>query len=197
MEENFDIYVQDLSGLLKKLFEHSVESSNITIGSLNELLIDDLDVESIWEQIQCRNRPLRRFANKSISRLVTSSHQNSLQQLNAENEPEGTDSESDGALELGDEHSEDDAVNGGSDNDEEDEMEKWLDVVEEAEHRHKNKKIPEDKTGDKDSVDDQVGVSLTLPTPSRCHVIGCETGRRASRCLRRGLGVRCTRAVCI
>lgn len=152
--------LQELSILLKKLFEHSIGSSSITLGSINELIIDDLDVESIWEQLQCRNRPLRRFANKSTSRLAVSFRQNSVHSQE-QKQSEGNESDSEVSVASVDGISEDGVVNDGIENDEEDEMEKWLDVVEEAEHRHHIKQKPE-KVDENDSVDDQVGLYINV-----------------------------------
>ena len=58
-----------LKGLLKRLFEVTVKASEKRIGPLSELAVDSLDSETIWEQVQTRNRPLLRYFRNSLNKL--------------------------------------------------------------------------------------------------------------------------------
>ena len=55
-----------LSELMRSLFKTSADSSTITFGPFQELLVDGFDGETIWEELQTRNRPLTRFVKKKI-----------------------------------------------------------------------------------------------------------------------------------
>ena len=55
-----------LSELMRSLFKTSADSSTITFGPFQELLVDGFDGETIWEELQTRNRPLTRFVKKRI-----------------------------------------------------------------------------------------------------------------------------------
>lgn len=55
--------------LLKSLYDHSSTCSSRRIGPLATLHVDQLDLESIWEEIQTRNRPMRRFLEHKIKKL--------------------------------------------------------------------------------------------------------------------------------
>lgn len=46
---------------MKLYFEYSVLQLPFACGPLKSLLVDKVDSETIWEQIQTRNRPLKRF----------------------------------------------------------------------------------------------------------------------------------------
>mmetsp|Transcript_3812 Transcript_3812/g.5926 ORF Transcript_3812/g.5926 Transcript_3812/m.5926 type:complete len:591 (+) Transcript_3812:29-1801(+) len=59
----------DLLSLLKLMFELSGQLTNRQFGSLTELIVDQMDAQSVWEQIQVRNRPLNRYIESSIRRL--------------------------------------------------------------------------------------------------------------------------------
>ena len=53
--------------LMTKLFKVSAHSTNKTFGPFDELLVDGFDGETIWEELQTRNRPLTRFLQKKIN----------------------------------------------------------------------------------------------------------------------------------
>ena len=65
-----------LSELMRSLFKTSADSSTKTFGPFQELLVDGFDGETIWEELQTRNRPLTRFVKKkivAISKSITTS----------------------------------------------------------------------------------------------------------------------------
>ena len=58
-----------LLNILKGVFDVSVESSTKRFGPLQRLHINGVDSESIWEEIQTRNRPLLRYVNNALDRI--------------------------------------------------------------------------------------------------------------------------------
>ena len=75
-----------LSELMKSLFKTSADSSTKTFGPFQELLVDGFDGETIWEELQTRNRPLTRFVKKrivAISKSVNVSKKLKAKALNA------------------------------------------------------------------------------------------------------------------
>lgn len=59
----------NLSVILKALYDRAVADSKKRVGPLLNLTTDGLDDETIWEQLQTRNKPLTRFATKMATRL--------------------------------------------------------------------------------------------------------------------------------
>ena len=59
----------DLSLILKNLYDSSVQISRKKIGPLDKLAVTGLDDETIWEEIQTRNKPLLRYLTKLVTRL--------------------------------------------------------------------------------------------------------------------------------
>lgn len=55
-----------LKEVLKKVFEHASSTSSKNIGPLTTLLVDNVDEETLWEQLQTRNNPLMRIVNKYL-----------------------------------------------------------------------------------------------------------------------------------
>mmetsp|Transcript_298 Transcript_298/g.671 ORF Transcript_298/g.671 Transcript_298/m.671 type:complete len:356 (+) Transcript_298:344-1411(+) len=55
---------------LKALFDLSIQRCpTLDLGNLMELYVTNLDSESIWEQVQSRNRPLNRYVEQSTKQL--------------------------------------------------------------------------------------------------------------------------------
>lgn len=63
---------QALSRLMKDLFDVASSSSSKTFGPFQELLVENHDGETIWEELQTRNRPLTRYVKKKISSILKS-----------------------------------------------------------------------------------------------------------------------------
>ena len=61
-----------LALLLKALYDSSVLTSKKTIGPLAQLSIDGLDDETIWEELQTRNKPMLRHFRKVTEHLKKS-----------------------------------------------------------------------------------------------------------------------------
>ena len=58
---------------LKDLFDLSIQASpQVELGPLMELYIKNMDSESIWEQVQSRNRPLNRYMEQNAKKLYQS-----------------------------------------------------------------------------------------------------------------------------
>jgi hypothetical protein len=58
---------------LKCLFDLSIKSSpDVELGPLMELYVTNMDSESIWEQVQSRNRPLNRYIERNAKKLFQS-----------------------------------------------------------------------------------------------------------------------------
>lgn len=58
-----------LSLILKELYDRAVIDSRKRVGPLLTLSVNGLDDETIWEQLQTRNKPLVRFSTKIVKRL--------------------------------------------------------------------------------------------------------------------------------
>ena len=61
-----------LSQLMRSLFKSSTELSTKTFGPFQELLVEGFDGETIWEELQTRNRPLTRFVKSKIAGISES-----------------------------------------------------------------------------------------------------------------------------
>ena len=135
--------------LMTQLFKVSADSTNKTFGPFDELLVDGFDGETIWEELQTRNRPLTRFLQKKINvihgrvqkvinskqvaksarsgkltgkQLVDSTEQNSEDDDIADDDAEGSSIEDRlSAVDMQDSDDEDDRD--GDDNDDEEEEE--------------------------------------------------------------------------
>ena len=142
-----------LKGLLKRLFEASVKASERKIGSVVELVIEGLDSETIWEEIQTRNRPLLRYLNSNLKRLkdrLKARPAIGSEDEDEESEVEGSEEDADSAAddedELGDsEEEEDEQAAGGGDGSEKpdltaeeevDYLEAFMEEVEEMENKY-------------------------------------------------------------
>eukprot|EP01041_Mallomonas_annulata_P006233 gene6233-12624_t len=60
---------QELIEQLKLFFDYASSSSRKQFGPFKELITENLDIESIWELLQTRNRPLIRYLKKSTTKL--------------------------------------------------------------------------------------------------------------------------------
>ena len=64
--------VAELRTTVKLIFDRAVASEPPGVkplGPLAELLVDGLDAESIWEELQLRNRPLLKWARGTTAEL--------------------------------------------------------------------------------------------------------------------------------
>ena len=97
---------QRMIRLLKDLYDVSSSSTSKSFGPFSTLTIDGLDLESLWEQVQTRNRPLLRFIKKKSGALIKAMKSNNQKstQLNelAQEEDEDEDEEEDEGEEEGD-----------------------------------------------------------------------------------------------
>jgi hypothetical protein len=59
-----------LRSLLKEIFQYSVDHSSKCYGPLNSLVVDNVDEEIIWEELQTRNNPLIRFIKKCTKKWL-------------------------------------------------------------------------------------------------------------------------------
>jgi hypothetical protein len=147
---------------LKRYFDYSVAEGNSVCGPLRELITENVDVETIWEQIQTRNRPLRRYFDNEriamIKQLETSDSKKSSSELSeivkyddssdGSEEAESEDrsgnesSQSDSGSQVDESEEDDDMQDANVDSEEfqenESDIEKWLDEAEEEEERHRN-----------------------------------------------------------
>ena len=55
---------------MKDLFDVASSSSSKTFGPFQELLVENQDLETIWEELQTRNRPLMRYLKKKMSTIL-------------------------------------------------------------------------------------------------------------------------------
>lgn len=110
----------DLSLILKNLYDSSVQISRKKVGPLDKLAVAGLDDETIWEEIQTRNKPLLRYLTKLVTRLKKKVQAAELLEISSE-EDEEMDVDTTDFVEIGDGEGEDE--NGSVDEDEEDEDE--------------------------------------------------------------------------
>ena len=90
--------------LLKSLYDHTSTCSSRRIGPLASLHVDQLDLESIWEEIQTRNRPMRRYLEHRIKKL---NRELSRKPVVQPGDDEGTSEESEEAEDVESEEAED------------------------------------------------------------------------------------------
>ncbi len=128
-EEDFCIPSQKkvdcLRSLLKTIYDISSSSTNRKFGPLSTLLVEGLDEESIWEELQTRTKPLARFVEKR-TKLLDRKYQQKLKKKtlvakkfddNSDDETEESGRESDEEPLIRDDDDEDD--DDDDDNDEE------------------------------------------------------------------------------
>jgi U3 small nucleolar RNA-associated protein MPP10 len=110
--------VKILRGLLKWFFEYSRAADEASgagddllsspIGPLDELMVDDFDLDSIWAQLQLRNGAWVKQINKAASLLVASSDVSLAADISSSSEGEEEDGPEDDGSELEPEASLDD-----------------------------------------------------------------------------------------
>ena len=101
--KNSFVKAQSLSLLMKDLFDVATNSSSKTFGPLHELLVENHDSETIWEELQTRNRPVIRFVKNSITSVLKS-----VQEQQQASEEQGDDDNDDADEEEEDEEEETD-----------------------------------------------------------------------------------------
>ena len=129
---NSSVKAQSLSLLMKDLFDVASNSSSKTFGPLQELLVENHDNETIWEELQTRNRPVTRFVKKSIT-SVLKSVQERQQALEEQGDDDDDDDDDDEEQEDDDEEIDEDQEDDEEDEDEMDEDEDDVDVEEDIE----------------------------------------------------------------
>lgn len=60
----------DILNTMKIVFKYSVVTSDKKVGQIDDIYTENADPETIWEQIQFRNRPHNRFLRKATSFLI-------------------------------------------------------------------------------------------------------------------------------
>jgi hypothetical protein len=144
---------KELHQNLKELFDISIQSCpEVELGPLMELYVTNMDSESIWEQVQSRNRPLNRYIELHAKKMYQSvppvaSNKSSGNKktpktkdiIDVQDEDIYSDDSSDGSEE---DMEEDQSDESGEDEEEEEgeashsegeDMDNWLDVMDEAE----------------------------------------------------------------
>ena len=58
-----------LSTSLQTLFGRSVQTAQKSFGPFDELIVDGLDHESVWEEIQSRNQPLNKYLYNKVNTI--------------------------------------------------------------------------------------------------------------------------------
>jgi U3 small nucleolar RNA-associated protein MPP10 len=61
---------EELLQSVKDIFDFSVKVGKRSFGPFEELLINGMDTESIWEEVRSRNGPLTKFIKKKTSALI-------------------------------------------------------------------------------------------------------------------------------
>jgi U3 small nucleolar RNA-associated protein MPP10 len=160
---------EDLTSLLKSLYDVSASASSKPIGPLASLHTDSVDADTIWEELQSKNRPLKRMikskSNKLLAKLVYAADASSDEEqeqeqgdedsvsssslqavdeddMSLDESEEAEDDVSDAEAEGEEEDSNEEEVGGGeddADDAEHEQMEHWLDAFEEMEDQHKRR----------------------------------------------------------
>ena len=78
-------YATSLSLLMRNLFKASADSSTKTFGPFQELLVEGFDGETIWEELQTRNRPLTRFVKKKMDNIIVNVKRNESEEQKTKN----------------------------------------------------------------------------------------------------------------
>ena len=63
--------IQDLTLLLKQLYDASSGASSRPLGPLQQLHVDGVDTDTIWEELQSKNRPLKRLIKNKSKKLMS------------------------------------------------------------------------------------------------------------------------------
>lgn len=133
--------------MIKEYFDHSISESS-EYGDISELIVNEIDSESIWEQVQSRSRPLLRSLESdiaSLNRKISSARKDAVPQSVKLKEPidpdvavsdfaesEENESESESLESTGDRDYSDDEKSAGTI---ESDMEQFLDEVDQVEER--------------------------------------------------------------
>jgi hypothetical protein len=83
---------------LKDVYNYFQEGAEQPFGPLEELLVDDMDLESIWQELQTWNRPMIRSLKKRVRRL----HRNSSSSSSKEHGDDDADADADFVEDEGD-----------------------------------------------------------------------------------------------
>ncbi len=114
----------ELKGLVKEVFD-SLRSSK-QYGPFSELVVDSMDADSIWEELQTRNKPLLRSVKKRITGLnkhIASESQKKMGGLEPDNDTEEEEDQGEEDEVGEEEEEEEEEEDTGDDDDEEDEEE--------------------------------------------------------------------------
>jgi U3 small nucleolar RNA-associated protein MPP10 len=61
---------KELNNILKSLFDYSTAAAERSFGPFDQLLVEGMDTESIWEQLRSRNGPLTKFIKRKTTSLI-------------------------------------------------------------------------------------------------------------------------------
>ncbi len=142
-------FSQELAQITKSFFDFAVENGK-EFGDISELTVQDIDSDSIWEQIQTRDRPLIRYIQFNTrglrKRLLDhpkietlgdidedSQEQDTEELVTQESEEDSQGSSEELSISAQSEDGEQDQ--GEEDQNEEDEMEQFLDEIDLAEEK--------------------------------------------------------------
>lgn len=113
-----------LRTILEELYAYSVSCSSKQFGPLDKLVVNGVDEESLWEELQTRNKPLLRFIEKKLKyiggRLRRNQELQDLEERVVGGEFQENEEESDGREEV---VNQEDHEDGEDDDDEDDEDE--------------------------------------------------------------------------
>jgi hypothetical protein len=138
--------LQELVGLLKSIFDVSASISDKKFGAFEELYVDSADAETIWEELQSRNRPQKRFFKTQSKRLL----KKLVHDREDGNEEEEGEEDEDVEMEVDDQEGDHSSADGGSDEEEEDVPE----ATDEDEEEEDEEDEEEDMEGDDNDYDD-------------------------------------------
>ena len=105
----------ELLASAKALFDHAASSANRSFGPFDELLVEGMDAESVWEELRSRNGPLTKFLKKKATGLIKTLQRHEarsaeLEEGGSADEEEGEEDEED---EEDDEEDEEEDEEGG------------------------------------------------------------------------------------
>lgn len=115
----------DLSGLLKKIYDFA-STQGCNSGSIDELIVENVDAETIWEELNSRNLPLVRQLTSRIAKLIKSVDETlrmTSEEIDDESQQDDLSEGSENEFEGEEDAHMDDNANSDVDNEEDDEDE--------------------------------------------------------------------------
>lgn len=147
--------VQKLATVLKSLYDASSSTGMRKFGTLQSLVVEGMDEESMWEEIQTRIRPLINFYEKKTKKL-TAKLASMENMINDDDDNDGDDNDRDADETSKDSQSEGSDDDSGSDQEDGEDGEEDEDQ-DEDEDEDEDEDVDEDEEDEDDGSDEHIG----------------------------------------